>query len=284
MNILEKYRHMQGYDPENQNLYMELLLSDFKKRKSSSGNNGIQLKISGVSSPNVKLYTDLDAFVSFTEFILDNFKASEKFGNHVDYIYDFFCKSMVDPGGGILTKVEVESLLTLVQDKFGLISAVTYTKDLDIYLINRSHICYDSFLLTHKKYKEGSWQNRLMLFSMSPCIDILECNRFFIFLHEIGHALYNCSLEKGANAPDFFKEVTVIIGLPGATERERQDELFADIFAAATLHDSAFSDFNPYKQVLSEDTFDFLELYIRMLACMVERENYRFPNDFSIIN
>lgn len=248
------------------------------------------MRISGLSGPGVYLYSDMAAYFVFLSYNISLCPDESELENHITYIADFLGKCMSRPRGGMLEPSEVESLLNIVQYKFGFINAVTFSRDLDIYLINRSHMYYDSFLLTYKRllsrpgYSGTSvYRDKWMLFCLSPCLDILACNKYYVFLHEIGHILYNALTRDGEEEPELFGEIAFLLGFPifgaGHTDNashpfeinDKQDELFADLFAAASLYKTCYWHFNPFKDVLSEALCDLLESYFSMLAMRMDR-------------
>lgn len=228
----------------------------------------------GRFSTNVHIYCNLSACLIFAGFRICICKDAEEIREQVEFIIDFFDKCMSKPKSGMLTSGEVDELLDIVQKKYELVSAVTYDRDLEIYLINKSHIRYDSFLLTYKNTNTGVWLNKWMLFSLSPCMDILECNKYHVFLHEIGHILYNAVTGSMDAIPAMFGEIAFLLGLPLNDDTNRPEELFANLFSAASLKETKYSSFNPLGNMLNDSIYELLELYFSMLAYNVRRNYY----------
>lgn len=223
---------------------------------------------------NVHIYCEVSACLIFAGFKISLCKDDKELREQIEYIIDFFGCSMTKPKTGALTPGEAWELLGIVQDKYGLISAVTGQRELEIYLIERSHVSYDSFLLTYKNSHTGIWLNKWLLFSLSPCLDILDCNKYHVFMHELGHVLYNAVTGGGNGMPAFFGEIAFLLGFPLNDDIICPDELFADLFSASALKGTKYSPFNPFGSVMDPGIYELLELYFRMLAHNAERDQY----------
>ncbi len=214
---------------------------------------------------NVHMFCELSACLVFAGFRICLCRNEKELKEQLRFIADFF-ENMPERGTGALSPGEAAALLGVVQEKYGLLSAVTCDRELEIYLINRSHFCYDSFLLTYRNTHTGIWLNKWLLFSLSPRLDMLECNKYHVFLHEMGHVLYNSVTGGGDKIPELFGEIAFLLGLPLYEEINYPEELFADLFSAVSLRGTEYSSFNPFEKVLDKDICKLLELYFGMLA------------------
>lgn len=221
-----------------------------------------------------RIYCDLSACMTFTGFRIHLCKDEREIRNQVEFLLDFFNNCMTKAQSSSLTSNEVCEMLGLVQQKYRLLSAVAYERELEIYLINRAHFCYDSFLLTYKNTHNGTWLDKWLLFSLSPRSEMLECNKYFVFVHETGHMLYNAVTGGGEVLPELFGEIAFLLGLSLKEDVNCPEELFADLFSAVTLNGTAYSHFNPYGKSFSKEIYELLELYFRMLAGNAQRDLY----------
>lgn len=272
------------YRPEYNIDFLEKFKSAMK-RKADYYRLGLPVfSVSGKSLSNVRIYDDNIAYLTYAAFKIGLCTCVEELEGQICDIVDFFEKKLTKPRTDLLTTSEVIDMLDIVQNKYGLVSAVTYGRDLEIYLINKSHTCYDSFLLTFKNTYTGKWLNKWMLFSLSPCRDIFECNKYYVFLHELGHILYNAATDGGGRLPEMFREIAFFLGMQRIGDKDRPEELFADIFSVCAIHDSKYSDYNPFKGLLSEELIEMLELYFKMLSNRIDREGCGMIDGQSILH
>jgi hypothetical protein len=214
---------------------------------------------------NIFIYEDRVSYLTYSSFKLNSCTTLEELNSQITDIIDFFGNKMTKSRTDLLNIDEIIGIFNIVETKFNLLEVILKDKEFEIYLLDRSHICYDSFLLTFKNKFTGLIYKRWMLFSLSPCMDILACNKYFVFLHEIGHCLYNTIMQENRRALDYFKDIAMIAGLPVFNDEGRFSELYADIFAAASLKDTDYSYYNPFKDVLSESVLELFELYFKMV-------------------
>jgi hypothetical protein len=228
----------------------------------------------GQYGTNVHIYCELSACLIFAGFRICLCRDAGELREQIAFITDFFGRCMSKPKSGVLTPGEAGELLAIVQKKYGLLSAVTCHRELEIYLINRSHLRYDSFLMTYKNTYTKMWLNKWLLFSLSPCMDILECNKYHVFLHEMGHILYNAVTGGGEAVPELLGEIAFLLGLPLYEDIICPEELFADLFSAISLRGTKYAPFNPFEKVLDDGICGLLELYFGMLARNAGRGYY----------
>jgi hypothetical protein len=233
---------------------------------------------------NISIYEDRVAYLMYSSFKLNMCTSLEELNLQITDIIDFFGNKMTKSKTAVLNIDEISSIFNIVQRKFNLLEVILRDKEFEIYLLDRSHICYDSFLLTFKNKYTGLIYKRWMLFSLSPCMDILACNKYFVFLHEIGHCFYNTIIQEDRKALDYFKEIAEIAGLPIFNDESRVSELYADIFAAASLKDTCYSNYNPFKNVLPENILELFELYFKMVIYQKNMELYDFKKEESLLN
>jgi hypothetical protein len=239
--------------------------------------------VAGEYLPNVSIYVDNVAYLTYTAFKIGLCSCIKELEVQISDIMDFFENDLSSPNSDVLMISEVIDMLDIVQKKYRLISAVTYDKDLEVYLMNKSHTCYDSFLLTYKNTYTGIWLNKWMLFALAPYRNILECNKYIVFLHELGHILYNAATV-GSGMPEMFGEIAFLLGMPQIENKIKPEELFADIFSACAIHNTKYSDYNPFKKILSDEYIELLEIYFRMLANRVDWESSRVVNMTSVLH
>lgn len=265
--ILDSYRNSEADFAEDLKTALRNKSADCRKKSNAYSS-------AGWFSTNVHIYCDLSACLIFAGFRICLCKDAKELREQVEFVVDFFNNCMSEPKSGILTSGEAGELLGIVQKKYRLLSAVTCDRELEVYLINKSHIRYDSFLLTYKNTYTGVWLNKWLLFSLSPCMDILECNKYHVFLHEMGHILYNAVTNGGDEIPAMFDKIAFLLGLPLNIDINCPEELFADLFSAASLRGTKYSCFNPFDNIPDNGTYELLELYFRMLAQNAERDYY----------
>lgn len=81
--------------------------------------------------------------------------------SQLDDLISLLLYRTTEPRIYILNEAEISLLLELLQNKFNFLDAVTYEKRLEIYLLNRSHLCFDSWLMTSNKNSyTGKWINK----------------------------------------------------------------------------------------------------------------------------
>lgn len=226
-----------------------------------------QVKVIDQLIHNIFIYEDKVSYLMYSSFKLNLCTDLEELNLQITDIIDFFGNMMAKSRTDILNFDEIINIFNIVQRKFRLLDVIIRDKEFEIYLLNRSHICYDSFLLTFKNKYTGLIYKRWMLFSLSPCIDHLACNKYFVFLHELGHCLFNTIIPQERRTLELFKDIARIAGLPVSNDVNSLSELFADIFAAVSLKDTGYSCYNPYKEVLPDSVMELFELYFKMVLC-----------------
>lgn len=234
--------------------------------------------------PDVYIYEDMGPYLAYSSFKISLCSNIMELKEQIDEIVDFFENKISEPKTDRLTLDEITDILDLVQRKYGLISTVTYDRELEIYLFNKSHICYDSFLLTYKNIHTGALLNKWMLFSFAPCMNFFVCNKYFVFLHELGHILYNAYKNTAEKTPMLFDEMTMVLGLPFLDDENRRSELFADLFSVSAMNNTRYLEYNPYKNVLSSKVRELLELYFSMLVSRVDVNNYIYREEKQILH
>ena len=143
----------------------------------------------------------------------------------------------------MLTYTEVAGLLKIVERKFGLVSVAICRRKSDIHMTNR-------------------------------CMAIPDCNKYFKFLHEMGHILFDLSAGDGGGIPDLFDQVAFLLGFSDIKDNIKKDELFADIFSAVSLNGAGYPEYKSFKFTFTDSLYDFLEDYFRMLVNSVNRNYY----------
>lgn len=258
----------------NKAAFMEQLQRAMREQATFYKNNIPAIKIMERTLSNVFIYEDKLSYLIYSSFKINSCTKIEELRGEISNIIDFFENYMTSPKTEVLSQSEIIDMLNIVHSKYNLFDAETFDKELEIYVLNKSHICYDSLIITFKNTYTGTMLNKYIVFSLSPCVDILACNKYFVFLHEIGHIFYN-SITKGSNrVPESFKQLAVLLGLPFLDNENRLSELFADIFSACTINNSKYSYYNPFKTVLSDEILEVFELYFNMLAYQVNTEIY----------
>ena len=231
------------------------------------------VRVLGQPVPNLYIYQDLEASFVYSAFKINACTTVEEVMDQIDDIVDLFENRMSRPRTGRLNAFEAVELLEAAQEKYNFLNSITGSKELEIYLLNKSHFCYNSFLLTYRNTRTGKQTGKRMLFSLSPVSELLVCNKYFVFLHELGHVLYNDIEDRGARGPFLFYELAKLMGFSSLMDEDGIQELFADVFSAATLHGTRYSEFNPYKGLLTGEIMGLLALYFKMLADRIDPGN-----------
>lgn len=103
--------------------------------------------------------------------------------------------------------------------------------------------------------------------SFSPYLDTPLCSKHFVFLHEMGHILYNEITDGGASIPELFRKfATAIIEMPILADEDKLPELFADLSAAAVMFDSRYDEYNSYAIIFPKELTWLFEEYFMMLV------------------
>jgi len=270
---LDKCRDILRSRFANREGFMEQLQSSVKKQAAYYKYGAPAVKVLEQPAPNVFIYEDRMSYLVYSSFIINSCRGIRELDEQIAGIIDFFGNRITEPRTDMLSTCEINELLDIVQEKYGLIDTVTDGKELEIYAMNRSHVCYDSLLLTFKNTRTGTLLNKWMVFSLSPCFDIPACNKYFVFLHEIGHILYNEITCGGNTVPEMFREIAESLGLPFADDDNRLSELFADIFSASSLNKTRYCAYNPFNTALNGKMLELFELYFRMLTYRMNRQS-----------
>jgi hypothetical protein len=271
-------------DYSDKTIFLEELKCALKQKAAICRLGIPAVAVAGECMPNVSIYDDSSAYLTYTAFKIGLCSSIKELDEQISGILDFFENDLSSPKSDGLRISEVMDMLGIVQKKYRLISAVTYGKDLEVYLMNKSHTCYDSFLLTFKNTYTGTWLNKWMVFALAPCHKITECNKYIVFLHELGHILYNAATSGGNRMPEMFGEIAFLLGMPQIENKIKPEELFADIFSGCAIHNTKYSDYNPFKKVLSEKYIELLEIYFKMLANRVDWESSRVVNTATLLH
>lgn len=250
----------------NKTAFMEKLQKETKKQEKVYRYGIPSVKIMEKSFSNIFIYEDPIAYFMYSSFKINACTSYMELKAEISDIISLFENQLSNPRTGNLGIDEMMKLLEIVEHKYCLVDIATLDKKLEIYALNKSHRIYDSFLMTFKNMRTGKVLNRWALFSLSPCMDLFLCNKYHVFLHEIGHVVYNEMIDRIKKIPDFFKELAAIAGLLASDDEDRLQELFADLFSAASLHNTFYSAFNPFRQVLPAEVFDMFEAYFKVLA------------------
>jgi hypothetical protein len=254
--------------------FMQQLQRAVAERTAYYGDYSVWAGISGQPARNIHIYEGDEAYLAFSSSRLKPCSCAEELKCMADSIADFFEKETTRPQAPVLSSGEAVEMLNIIQEKYGFMEVIDDDMELDIYIINRSHICYDSLLLTLKDTAAGTLLNRLMVLSLAPTMDIMACNRYFVFLHEMGHVFYKSVTSGNGKVPFMFRELAVFLGLPFMDDENKLEELFADVFSACAVNNTEYSRYNPFKQVLSGDVMNLLELYFKMLGCQADTRAY----------
>lgn len=181
--------------------------------------------------------------------------------NIVHTIYEV----MLSPQKSRISIEMIKSLIALVSDKFHFQQKILGGTTLEILLIDHSHTelgaCYVA-TLTENPQESIELSDKIFLPYLRHDIDFPQ---EFIFLHELGHALHTRATKQIMTPPDSFLNVLERIFPKAVHESDTiKAELFADSFAIAALHNSDFSQYDPYTSIQEEDCL-FLIDYMQNL-------------------
>jgi hypothetical protein len=253
----------------NRTRYMEYLKNSLSEKSvfydGKAANTACQDGLPGT----VRVYRDAIACLVYAAFKIGYCTSVEELVGQLDDIISFLLYKTIKSKTDLLDTFEITLLLELLQKKFSFIDAVTYEKRLEIYLINRSHLCFDSYLLTFHNTYTGKWINKWMVMSFSPCLDTPLCGKYFVFLHEMGHILYNEITDSGKSVPELFMELTMVTGMHDSAQGDMLSEFFADLFAVTCMHNTPYASYNPYSGVFPKELDYLLEEYFRMLVSRI---------------
>ena len=106
--------------------------------------------------------------------------------------------------------------------------------------------------------------------SFAPLSDTTLCGKQFVFLHEMGHILYDEINRGDGSMPLMFKELlTAMSGMSMVPTGLMLHEVFADLFAAASMNNSRYAGLNPYAAILPEELMRLLQEYFRLIISRV---------------
>ena len=139
------------------------------------------------------------------------------------------CEEFTPPKFDALTSTEIKRVLTAAQKAYGLIDIIAPKDPLKILRFANSHVeCNSQCGIPVDLSRSAT------IFLFHPREDDL-CDRFYIFAHELGHALHFALTRDKTILPDGFDEFNESLRVPLDTLKEKQ-EAFADATALAILH------------------------------------------------
>jgi hypothetical protein len=255
---------------------MERLQKTLRERTSYCRCNVPPVNIMGERMPAIYIFEENAACLVYASFKINLCSGTKQVREQISDILDLYENKLAGPRTDILSRQEIVHLLEIVQEKYQLLQVITHGRELDIYSLNKSHRLYNSWLLTYKDTAAGKLLNRWMVFSLSPNFNLLVCNKYFVFLHEIGHIFYHFIKEGGDKVPRFFHELSMVLGFPVLEDEDRLSEYFADLFAAACMNDTVYEPYNPYGGFLSGSMRELLDLYFKLLASQAKSDSFTF--------
>ena len=251
----------------NRDLFMECLKSRLSEKAGRMDGNSVLRALPDRFNGVVHLYKDVDACLIYLAFKIGYCTSALELSGQLDELISLLMFKTTKPKTNILDESEISFLLELLQNKFDFLDAITYEKRLEIYLINRSHLYYDSWLMTCKNTYTDKWINKWMVMSFSPCHDTPLCDKYFVFLHEMGHILYHEITDGGAAVPELFRELAEGISGNSISYNEgMMSELFSNLFAAASLNGSRYAANNPYTAIYPGLMGIFEEYFIMLVS------------------
>lgn len=268
----------------NKDTFMERLQRSLGERSQYYRQCVPAIEICGRPVPNVFVYEDRVSYVVYASFKINSCTCVEELSREISDVVDFFGNKMSGPKTGLLSIHEIVDMLNIAHEKYKLFDVPAKDKELEIFALKKSHVCYDSLTITFKNKKTGLLVNKWMVFSLSPCLDILPCNKYFVFMHEIGHVLYNTLTNGSCRAPAFFRELAMIMGLPVFADENKLPEFFADVFSAATLNNTRYSVYSPFKEVLTKEILELLDLYFKMLTSQAGIGDLGFGEEKAVLH
>ena len=269
-SALVKCRDMLDSRFANRESFMECLKSRLSEKAGCLDGNSALRALPERFNSVVRLYKDAAACLMYFAFKVGYCASVPELSGQLDDLISLLRYRTTEPKTDVLDEAEISLLLELLQDKFNFLDAVTYEKRIEIYLINRSHLCFDSWLMTFKNTYTGKWVNKWMVMSFSPCLDTPLCGKYFVFLHEMGHILYNEITDGGAAVPELFRELPASVpGMPALADEDKLPELFSDLFAAAAMNGSRYAAHNPYSAIFPEELIRLFEEYFTILVSRV---------------
>jgi len=128
--------------------FMEQLQWSISKQAAYYKYNASEVNILEKPWSNVFIHKDKIAYLVYSSFLINLCTDFEEMDEQISGIIDFFENKMSRPKSDILNTSEIIDMLNIVQEKYGLVDVITNGKDLEIFVVNKSHVCYDSFLLS----------------------------------------------------------------------------------------------------------------------------------------
>ncbi len=189
---------------------------------------------------NIETIDDFNVIIGFLKEKLSNFKTKNKTSR--------------------ITEEEIELCFKLIINKFPEFESILNKIGINILLFNASHKLYNSEC-THS-VDFNSFQIESYYLKNNDEYKNKGVNPIYVFLHEVGHIV--CWLrtrQKDTFPESFIKEAIMYSGL--TSDNKDAYEVYADSFSIAVLHDSKFSQYNPFQKYYNAHDNELLEKYFR---------------------
>lgn len=166
------------------------------------------------------------------------------------------CQEFVEPTKEHITRDEINLVLDVAQEKYGLLDLIAPARPLKIIMFNNSHFYYNS----ECGFTDQGKDSEAILLIYHPK-DTKNFDPVFIFAHELGHALHLALTKDADTLPYKFDELNKMIGMPMPdVEIDVKKEHFADAVAIAILSSPKLEQHLPSQ--LSKDLQTLFDSYI----------------------
>lgn len=167
------------------------------------------------------------------------------------------CDEFSSPIEAIISEAEMDLVLATADKRFGILDIIAKFRPLKILSFHNSHHMFNCECGITDNYSKEAF-----IFVYHPR-EISVYDRFFIFAHEIGHALHLALTHDIDRIPKRFDDFNESLGITGMSTQEKQ-ESFADAVAIAILYCDELQEHLPNQ--LHKQLPPYFEKYIKFLT------------------
>ena len=162
----------------------------------------------------------------------------------------FVNQSIAPAKGEIICSKEIKTVLSAIDDKYGIISKLFSENKLPILLLNNSHEIYNSICCAKQQInKMVSFKYELYLYHAK---DNESGHPAYIFLHELGHIIQIEISKNPEKIPESFIVLSKEILGVAITQGQEACELFADAFAMAMIRIFDWQEYDSFETISLE--------------------------------
>lgn len=167
------------------------------------------------------------------------------------------CGEFSEPMEDIISETEMDSVLEAAHKKFGILDIIASFSPLKILSFHNSHYRCNCECGIPDKHK---FQSVILVYHPR---NVSVYDRFFIFAHEVGHALHIGLTGDADRVPDRFDAFNESLGIKDLAPHEKQ-ESFADAVAIAILNSDGLREHLPDQ--LLKQLPPYFEKYVKFVT------------------